>query len=184
MKIIEISKHLEACEDKSHVATIKKVLRAYEQTFSGDVDIMFILTDIQVFFARLQDRYENAFTVRNILTGQQKLLDLPMVKEKLEDKLHKSLHESTRAKMSSFTKTANDKQRAKIKSDNQPNNKTTSIDSDVELACEQATHPHSSEPPPQPSVSDLDGQSSIVQARAKKLEGLVSALKIILDLVD
>lgn len=183
MKIIEISKHLEACEDKSHVATIKKVLRAYEQTFSGDVDVMYILSDIEMFFTRLQDRYENAFTIRNILAGQQKLLDLPMVKEQLEDKVHKLLHESTRAKMSLFTKTTNDKQRAKIKKDKQLDDKATGVESDVELACEQVCYVE----PSQPSVRKdpvVDGQSSILQARTKKIEGLVSALKIILDLVD
>lgn len=115
MKVTEISKHLEHHEDKSIVASVKKILRAYEQTFSEDVDVLSVLGDIEQFFARMQDRYENAFTVRNILSGQQKLLDLPIVREKLSDSQYRKLQEMTRSRASAFTKTANDKQRMKGK---------------------------------------------------------------------
>lgn len=178
MKLAELSTDLETWPDKNHVNAIKKVLRAYEQTFSADVDVMDIFTNIEVFFKRLQDRYENAFTVRNILTGQLKVLDLPVVKEQLENEQHKSLQDVTRAKLSGFTKTTNDKQRLKDKRVEQPEIDTLEAQPDVEVSSSQ---------PPTVTGGPVEEQYSIIQtlqARVHKLEGLVSALKIIIDLVD
>ena len=197
MKIAEISDYLESNEDKGLVASVKKILRAYEQTFGEDVDVLYLLGDIEQFFARVQDRYENAFTIRNILSGQQKLLDLPIVREKLSDSQHKMLQELTRSRASTFTKTANDKQRTKAKVQGEVQ-RSPETDAEGELIAGGAMF----EPPDDTldesilaeSEQKIEEQKGRIEEQARQIEQLrgevvklksfIGAVKVILNLMD
>ncbi len=196
MKIADISKALEINEDKNLVASVKKILRAYEQTFSEDVDVMSVLADIEIFFVRMQDRYENAFTIRNILSGQQKLLDLPIVRERLPEPQYKNLQELTRTRASVFTKTANGKQRTKGKVTDDASGRESEEEACLRGAEDEEADVGASEP-----IDSTDGPRDLstslertikeqseqilhLKGRIHKLESFIAAVRVILNLVD
>jgi hypothetical protein len=192
MKIADISKALEINEDKNLVASVKKILRAYEQTFSEDVDVMSVLADIEIFFERMQDRYENAFTIRNILSGQQKLLDLPIVRERLPELQYKNLQELTRMRASVFTKTANGKQRTKVTDDAsgresmEEAGRKQDEEADVE-ASEPIDSTDGSRDLSTSLESTIKEQSEQIlhlKGRIHKLESFIAAVRVVLNLVD
>ncbi len=196
MNIAEISKVLESSDDKGLIASVKKTLRAYEQTFSEDVDVLGILQDIDQFFARMQERYENAFTVRNILSGQQKLLDLPMVRERLSDSLYKHLQTVTRSRAATFTKTANDLQRSKTMASKEDSNSNPGPDIEEALPETVSLTPNAAENDTNTSANNaiieeqrgrIDDQMKLIDdlnGTVSKLRSFIQALKVILDLVD
>lgn len=194
MKIADISKALEINEDKNLVASVKKILRAYEQTFSEDVDVMSVLADIEIFFVRMQDRYENAFTIRNILSGQQKLLDLPIVRERLPELQYKNLQELTRTRASVFTKTANGKQRTKGKVTDDASGRESEEEAgrkQDEEADVEASEPIDSTDGSrdlstslESTIKEQSGQILHLKGRIHKLESFIAAVRVVLNLVD
>ena len=199
MNIAEISVHLENNEDKGLVASVKKILRAYEQTFGEDVDVLLLLGNIEQFFTRMQDRYENAFTIRNILSGQQKLLDLPIIREKLSDSQHKMLQEVTRSRASTFTKTANDKQRTKAKVMPEEVRPSLETEAEGELIVAEAAMSESPGDTLDESIlaeseQKIEEQEGRIEEQARQIEQLrgevvklksfIGAVKVILNLMD
>ena len=201
MKISEISNYVETNEDKGLVASVKKILRAYEQTFGEDVDVLYLLGNIEQFFTRMQDRYENAFTIRNILSGQQKLLDLPIIREKLSDSQHKMLQEVTRSRASTFTKTANDKQRTKAKV--MPEEVRPSLETEAEAEGELIVAEAAMSESPGDTLDEsilaeseqkIEEQEGRIEEQARQIEQLrgevvklksfIGAVKVILNLMD
>ena len=114
------------------------------------------------------------------MTGQLKLLDLPIIRGKIEDEHYKKLVDVTRAKLSGFTKTTNDKQRAKDRRVEQPENEIDDTGAQLNLELPPSQFPMRTGG----SVEEQSSLNQNLQTRIQKYEGLVSALKIILDLVD
>ena len=65
--------------------------------------------DLEAFFGRLPERFENPFTIRNIISGQKRLLELPLLRELVAEDRHAVLLAQTVHHGSLSSKAANNK---------------------------------------------------------------------------